>query len=106
MLPTQPAFWGICEPLIFFAFIQKFKMGIKNGRKTIFGESGHKTADTLRVKKFRQNRSMSHRFRAKCAFTFYAKNGRENDFLGKSIAGCRYPAGQKIRQNHSISHSY
>ena len=62
---------------------------------------------------FRQNRSMSHCFRDKCVFAFYVEiqDGRqkwsgENNFWGKSPADCRYPAGQKFCQNHSISHSY
>ena len=47
------------------------------------------SADTLQVKKFRQNRSISHCFQDKCIFTFYAEiqNGRQNGrktIFGKS----------------------
>ena len=49
--------------------------------------------------------TISHCFRDKCVFAFYAEiqDGRqkwhENDF-------CRYPVGQKFRQNSSISHRF
>ena len=39
-------------------------------------------------------------------FKMAAKNGRENNFWGKSPVDCRYPAGQKFCQNRFISHSY
>ena len=61
-------------------------------------------------KKFRQNRSISLRFRGKHVFAFYAEihdgcqKWRENVLLQKVASRlCRYPVGQKIRRNRSIS---
>ena len=60
-------------------FMQKFKMAAKNGRKTIFGKTRQQTCRYPAGQKFQQNRSISHRYRNKCVFAFYAEiqDGRQ-----------------------------
>ena len=98
------------------AFMQKFKMAAKNVGENNFWEKSTldecvfvfcvfafyaKIQDgrqkwqennfwqwTLRVKKFRRNWSISHRFEDQCVFAFYAENqGSRQKMSGKMIFG-------------------
>ena len=72
------------------------------------------SADTLEGKKFRQNRSISHRFRDKCVYVFYAEiqdghqKWQQNDFWEKSPVDSAdtLPGGQKFQPNCCISHRF
>ena len=61
------------------------------------------------VKKFRQNRSISHRFHDKCVFAFYAKikdgskKWRGNDFWEVNSRLYRYPEDKKFRTASAIN---
>ena len=64
----------VSEINAFLGVMQKFKMATKNGRIMIFRENSPvHSANTIGVKMFRLNRSMSHRFREKCVFLFYTE---------------------------------
>ena len=105
-----PKIQGFVHECVFFLrFMQKFKMGVKNGRKMTFGR---------RLCKYHAGQKISsklilHHFRDLSACAFYAEiqDGRQTcrgkHFLEKVIGKlCSYPAGQKFRRNCSISHSF
>ena len=102
---------SVSEVNMFLRFTQKFKMAAKRGRKAVFWQNvASRLCRYPAGQKFRQNRSISLRFRDKHVFAFYTEiqdgrqKWRENDFWQKVASRLyRYPVSQKFRQNHSIS---
>ena len=99
----------VSEINVCLRFTQKFKMAAKRGGKTICEKDTSILCWHPVSQKFRQNRSISHRVRDKCVFTFFCKNPRWPPkmagkwFLGKVASWlCTYPVGQKFRRNRSI----
>ena len=102
--------------LIFFFFFAFYagnsRWGSNMVEKRFLGKKPSDSADTLQVKNFVKidlcctvsEIIVLLRFTQK--FKMAAKNGRENDFWGKSPVDCRYPVGQKFCQNRFILHSY
>ena len=95
---------------MFLHFTQKFKMATRNGGKRFLGKVGNRLCRYSAGQKFCRNLSISHRFRDKRVFAFYAEiqdgsqKWRENVVLQIITSRlCRYPVGQKFRRNPSIS---